>query len=209
MLRTQIRALLHAANGKPLDILVPMVTDCQEFKQAKQMINVELNRLRNTQFTAPSTLRVGAMIEVPSLLFELDQLLPLTDFVSIGSNDLVQFLTAADRDNARVARRYDAISAPRMRAFKTIADAAKKHGKPLTMCGELAGRPIESLALMAVGIERLSMAASSVGQIKELVLSLDLAQLRAQMATALDEDQGDLDVREFLYALADRQGLPL
>ncbi len=209
LLRTQIRALLHAANGKPLDILVPMVTDCQEFKQAKQMINVELNRLRNTQFTAPSTLRVGAMIEVPSLLFELDQLLPLTDFVSIGSNDLVQFLTAADRDNARVARRYDAISAPRMRAFKTIADAAKKHGKPLTMCGELAGRPIESLALMAVGIERLSMAASSVGQIKELVLSLDLAQLRAQMATALDEDQGDLDVREFLYALADRQGLPL
>lgn len=209
LLRTQIRALFQAANGKPLDILVPMVTDCQEFMAAKQMINIELQRLRNSQFALPSKLRVGAMIEVPSLLFELDQLLPLTDFVSIGSNDLVQFLTAADRDNARVARRYDSIAAPRLRAFKQIADAARRHGKPLTMCGELAGRPIESLALMAVGIERLSMAASSVGQIKELVLSLDLKQVRSQMEAALDQDKGDLDVRGFLYALADRHGLPL
>jgi len=209
LLRTQIRALLQAANGRPLDILVPMVTDCHEFVQAKQMVNVELQRLHNSRFAAPSVLRIGAMIEVPSLLFELDQLLPLTDFVSIGSNDLVQFLTAADRANARVARRYDSISPPRLRAFKHIADAAKRHNKPLTMCGELAGRPIEALALMGVGIERLSMAASSVGQIKELVLSLDLMQIRSQLTAALDNDQGDLDIREFLYALADRQGLPL
>jgi len=209
LLRTQIRALLQAANGRPLDILVPMVTDCREFVEAKQMVNIELQRLRNSQFAAPSELRLGAMIEVPSLLFELDQLLPLTDFVSIGSNDLVQFLTAADRANARVARRYDAISPPRLRAFKHIADAAKRHNKPLTMCGELAGRQIEALALMAVGIERLSMSASSVGQIKELVLSLDLKQLRSQLSEALDGDAGDLDIREFLYALADRQGLPL
>jgi phosphotransferase system enzyme I (PtsP) len=108
-----------------------------------------------------------------------------------------------------VARRYDPISAPRLRAFKHIADAARRHEKPLTMCGELAGRPIESLALMAVGIERLSMAASSVGQIKELVLSLDLKQVRSQMSAALEQDKGDLDIRGFLYALADRQGLPL
>ncbi|MFT6657444.1 MAG: phosphotransferase system enzyme I (PtsP) [Maritalea sp.] len=209
LLRTQIRALLQAANGRPLDILVPMVTDCREFVEAKQMVNVELKRLHNSNFAAPCELRIGAMIEVPSLLFELDQLLPLTDFVSIGSNDLVQFLTAADRANARVARRYDAISPPRLRAFKHIADAARRYQKPLTMCGELAGRPIEALALMAVGIERLSMAASSVGQIKELVLSLDLMQIRAQLTDALDNDQGDLDIREFLYALADRQGLPL
>lgn len=209
LLRTQIRALLQAANGRPLDILVPMVTDCREFVEAKQMVNVELKRLHNSNFAAPCELRIGAMIEVPSLLFELDQLLPLADFVSIGSNDLVQFLTAADRANARVARRYDAISPPRLRAFKHIADAARRYQKPLTMCGELAGRPIEALALMAVGIERLSMAASSVGQIKELVLSLDLMQIRAQLTDALDNDQGDLDIREFLYALADRQGLPL
>jgi len=209
LLRTQIRALLQAANGRPLDILVPMVTDCSEFAQARKMVDVELARLKNSAFAMPSELRVGAMIEVPSLLFELDQLLPLADFVSIGSNDLVQFLTAADRANATVARRYDAIAAPRLRAFKHIADAAKRHNCPLTMCGELAGRPIEALALMAIGIERLSMSASSIGQIKELVLSLDLMQLRGQIAEALDNDRGDLDVRDFLYALADRQGLPL
>src|SRR5690606_5365375 len=99
----------------------------------------------------PSQLELGAMVEVPSLLFELDQLLPEADFVSIGSNDLVQFLTAADRANPRVSKNYDPIGLPRLRAIRLVVDAALRHNKPVTMCGELAGRPIEALALMAIG----------------------------------------------------------
>ncbi|WP_424984165.1 phosphoenolpyruvate--protein phosphotransferase [Maritalea sp. S77] len=209
LIRTQIRALLQAANGRDLDILVPMVTDAEEFREARKVLDVELSRLDNAGYKRPNKLRFGAMIEVPSLLFELDHLLPMTDFVSIGSNDLVQFLTASDRANARVVRRYDPIAIPRLRAFKHVADAAKRHNVPLTMCGELAGRPIEALALMAIGIDRLSMAASSIGQIKELVLSLDLQAIRGQICAALDEGGDPLVIRDLIYDLADRQHLPL
>src|SRR5690606_890407 len=104
LLRIQIRALLKAANGGPMKILVPMVTDAWEFKQTRQVLNLELERLRRAGEPVPSKLELGAMIEVPSLLWELDQILPDADFVSIGSNDLVMFLTAADRANPRVSK---------------------------------------------------------------------------------------------------------
>src|SRR5690606_26785901 len=162
LLRTQVRALLQAARGTPLKILVPMVTETSEFVRVKRFILREFDKLPRLGFAQPEKLEIGAMIEVPSLLFELDRLLPETDFVSIGSNDLIQFLTAADRANPRVARNYDAIEVPRLRALKLIVDAAATHGKPLTMCGELAGRPIEALALLSIGMTRLSMGSSSV-----------------------------------------------
>ncbi|MFN3500534.1 MAG: putative PEP-binding protein, partial [Pannonibacter indicus] len=123
LLRTQIRALLQAAKGRPLKVLVPMVTETFEFKLTKQVIVKEVERLKRAGYPAPSTLEVGVMVEVPSLLFELDQIMPEADFVSIGSNDLVQFLTAADRANPRVSKAYDPIALPRLRAIRLVVDA--------------------------------------------------------------------------------------
>ena len=147
------------------------------------------------------------MIEVPPLLYELDHLLPEADFVSIGSNDLVQFLTASDRGNDRVAKRYDPIAIPRLRALKHIVDMAKRYDVPLTMCGELAGRPIEALALMSIGMTRLSMGPPSVGPIKEMVLGLELAPIRASVNAALSVGAEGVSIRELLTDWVARQGV--
>ena len=175
LLRIQIRALLKAANGGPMKILVPMVTDAWEFRQTRLVVNKELERMKHAGQTVPSKLELGAMIEVPSLLWELDQVLPEADFVSIGSNDLVMFLTAADRGNKRVAKAYDPIALPRLRALKHIVDMARRYDVPLTMCGELAGKTVEALALLSIGMTQLSMSPPSIGPIKEMILGLDLA----------------------------------
>src|SRR5215217_2336960 len=113
------------------------------------------------------------MVEVPSLLFQLDELLERADFLSVGSNDLVQFLYAADRGNSLVASRFDPISAPVLRALKDIADRAHAHGKPVTLCGEMASKPLGALALIALGYRSLSLTASAVGPVKAMVLDLD------------------------------------
>lgn len=207
LLRTQVRALLQASAGLPLKLLVPMVTETVEFLKVKRFILREVERLPRLGIAPPTTLEIGAMIEVPSLLFELDHLLPETDFISIGSNDLIQFLTAADRANPRVARNYDAIGRPRLRALKLIVDAAAKFGKPVTMCGELAGRPVEALALLSIGMTRLSMGASSIGPIKEMVLGLDLAALRAEMNHYLENGETDGSAREVLTEFAERHSI--
>ncbi|MEO8883070.1 MAG: putative PEP-binding protein, partial [Devosia sp.] len=209
LLRTQIRALLMAADGRPLKILVPMVTETSEFRQTRLVVNKEIERLQRSGQKVPAKLELGAMIEVPSLLFELDQLLPEADFVSIGSNDLVQFLTAADRSNPRVAKSYDPIAMPRLRVFRHIVAEAKRFSVPLTMCGELAGKPIEALALMSIGMTRLSMGPPSIGPIKEMVLALDLEPIRRSVSSALLEGADGVPIRELLTEWVDRQNLPI
>jgi phosphotransferase system enzyme I (PtsP) len=209
LLRTQIRALLQAARGRPLKILVPMVTETFEFRQTKSVIAKEVERLRRAGHPVPSQIEVGAMVEVPSLLFELDQILPEADFVSIGSNDLVQFLTAADRANPRVSKNYDPIALPRLRAIRLVVDAAARHGKPVTMCGELAGRPMEALALMAIGMTKLSMGPASIGPIKELVLNVELKPIQDAVARALSDGANGVSIRELLTEWVDKQNLPM
>ncbi len=209
LLRTQIRALLQAAKGRPLKVLVPMVTETFEFKLTKQVICKEMDRLKRSGYPVPSVLEVGAMVEVPSLLFELDQIMPEADFVSIGSNDLVQFLTAADRANPRVSKAYDPIALPRLRAIRLVVDAAARHGKPVTMCGELAGKPMEALALMAVGMTRLSMGPASIGPIKEMILNLELKPVQAAVAEALSAGANGQTIRALLTEWAEKQNLPL
>lgn len=209
LLRTQVRALLTAADGGPMTILVPMVTETWEFVETKRVIKLELDRLIRSGATPPSVLKVGAMIEVPSLLWELDRVLPECDFVSIGSNDLIMFLNAADRANQRVAKAYDPIGLPRLRALRHIVDMARRYSVPITMCGELAGRPIEALALMAIGMTRLSMSPPAIGPIKEMVMGLELEPVRAAVAAALGEGQYGVEIRELLLDLADKQGLAI
>ena len=126
----------------------------------------------------PKRVAIGAMIEVPCLLFELDALMKKVDFVSVGSNDLMQFMYAADRTNARVGSRYDALSPAPLRALKSLVKAAKKHDVPLTLCGEMAGNPIDAMALIALGFRSLSMAPASIGPIKTMILSLHAGRVR-------------------------------
>lgn len=209
LLRIQIRALLQAANGRPLKILVPMVTDAWEFRETRVVVNKELDRLRHAGEKVPEKLELGAMIEVPSLLWELDHLLPEADFVSIGSNDLVMFLTAADRANPRVSKSYDPIALPRLRALRHIVDMARRYNVPLTMCGELAGRPIEALALMSIGMTRLSMSPPSIGPIKEMVMSLELEPVKKSVSAALLGGSDGVGIRELLLDWAERQNLPV
>jgi len=207
LLRTQVRALLTAADGGPMKILVPMVTETWEFVETKRVVKLELERLIRSGQTPPSKLEIGAMIEVPSLLFELDHVLPEADFVSIGSNDLIMFMNAADRTNSRVAKAYDPIGLPRLRALRHIVDMARRYNVPITMCGELAGRTIEALALMAIGMTRLSMSPPAIGPIKEMVMSMELKPIQAAVAAALGEGQYGVGIRELLMDLAAKQGL--
>jgi len=209
LLRTQVRALLLAANGRPLKILVPMVTETFEFTQTRMVVHKEVERLRRAGKPVPSRLELGVMVEVPSLLFELDQLLPEADFVSIGSNDLVQFLTASDRSNPRVAKNYDPIGIPRLRAIRLIVDAARRYNIPITMCGELAGRPLEALALMAIGMTRLSMGPASIGPIQELVLNLDLRPIQLAVGAALSDGSDGVSIRQLLQEWVEKQNLPV
>src|SRR5690242_20885489 len=127
--------------------MFPMISTVEEFDQAKELVERELTHLRRHAHKLPDQVEVGSMVEVPSLLFQLDELLERVDFLSVGSNDLMQFLYAADRGNMRVASRFDILSAPVLRALKDIADRAAVHGKPVALCGEMASQPLGAMAL--------------------------------------------------------------
>ena len=173
LLRLQLRALIAATNGRELHVMFPLVASVDEFRTARALVDHEVAWARRRGRPAPSSLRVGAMIEAPSLIWHLDALLPMTDFVSIGTNDLMQYLFAADRGNPRVADRYDPLSPPALRALKTISDACSESGTPVSVCGEMAGRPLEAFVLIALGYNRLSMPPGGIGPVKQMVLSCD------------------------------------
>ena len=183
LFRTQIRALLRAAQGRELRIMLPMIADVAELVAARSLIDKEVLILKRHGRPEPKRLLVGAMIEVPSLLWQLDRVLPLADFASVGSNDLMQFLFAADRGNMRVADRFDRLNPAALKALACIVEAAERHQVPLTLCGEMAGRPLEAMAVIGLGFRSISMAPASLGPVKAMILSLDAGDLR----TRLDE----------------------
>jgi phosphotransferase system, enzyme I, PtsP len=207
LLRTQVRALLRAAAGRELRLLLPMVTAVGEVDLARAMIVREADLLQRRGLTGPANVLLGAMIEVPSLLFELDALLPRVDFVSVGSNDLLQYFFAADRNNTRVAARYDTLSAPPLRALAGIAQAARRHNRPLSLCGEMAGRPLEAMALIGLGFRSISMAPVSVGPVKSMALSLDVGALERWLETNLHASEGNL--RAGLKRFAEEHGVEI
>jgi phosphotransferase system enzyme I (PtsP) len=207
LFRTQIRALLRAAQGRELRVMLPMISEVAEMKTARALIDKEFLLLKKHGRPEPSNVMVGAMIEVPALLWQLDSLLPLADFVSVGSNDLVQFLFAADRGNDRVADRFDALSPAVLRALGQIAEAAKRHETPLTLCGEMAGRPLEAMALVGLGFRSISMAPASVGPVKAMILSLDAGALRERLDALMSE--GKTSLREDLKRFAAESGVKL
>ncbi len=173
LLRMQLRALIAAVAGRPLSVMFPLVATVEEFRAARALVDREAAWAVRRGRPAPSRLEVGAMIEAPSLIWHLDALLPLTDFVSVGTNDLMQYLFAADRGNPRTAERYDPLSPPALRALKRIRDACFDSGTPVSVCGEIAGRPLEAFALIGLGFDRLSMPPAGVGPVKKMILSCD------------------------------------
>jgi phosphotransferase system enzyme I (PtsP) len=209
LLRTQLRALLRAAGSRALKIMFPMVSTVQEFDQAKDLVERELTHLRRHGHKLPDAVEVGSMVEVPSLLYQLDELLERVDFLSVGSNDLVQFLYAIDRGNPRVAGRFDALSAPVLRALKDIADKAAVHRKPVTLCGELASQPIGALALIALGYRSLSLTPSAVGPVKAMLLELDSRKIAAFLRPLIDKPSGSVHIREQIEKFAADNGLQI
>ena len=209
LLRTQLRALLRAAGGRALKIMFPMIATVGEFDQAKELVERELTHLRRHGHKLPAQVEVGSMVEVPSLLYQLDELLEHADFLSVGSNDLVQFLYAVDRGNPRVSGRFDPLSAPVLRALKYIADKGRAHGKPVTLCGELASQPIGALALVAIGYRALSVTPSAVGPVKAMLLDLDCRKTAAFLCSLVEKSSGGVQIRAQLEKFAADHGLQM
>ena len=205
LLRTQIRALLRAAAGAELRVMIPMVSEAVEMDAVRALVDKERGILLAKGYEAPKRVQLGAMIEVPGLLFELDALMKRSDFVSVGSNDLMQFLFAADRTNARVGSRYDPLSPAPLRALKALVKAAKKHNVPLTLCGEMAGRPIEALALIGLGFRSLSMSPASIGPVKTMILSTHAGRVSAHLETLLRKSAPN--IRESLNNFAKSESI--
>ncbi|AXS42020.1 phosphoenolpyruvate--protein phosphotransferase [Breoghania sp. L-A4] len=207
LLRTQIRALLRAASGRELKLMFPMVSDVSEFEQAKVLVERELRHLGRHKHRPPDKVRLGVMLEVPSLLYQLEDLFQAVDFVSVGSNDLFQFFNAVDRGNTRVAERFDPLNVSFLRALKKIVDEANGAHVPVTLCGEMAGKPLEAMALLALGYRDISMSPSSIGPVKAMLLKLDIGRLRARLLPRLEPGSGAVNIRQLLRTFADEHGV--
>jgi phosphotransferase system enzyme I (PtsP) len=192
LMRAQARALIEASAGKTLRVMFPMVSEPWEFDAAKALFEEQVDWARTTNRRLPRHIEYGAMLEVPSLAEMLDILLPKVDFLSIGTNDLTQFLFAADRADPRLAERYDWLSPAILRFLKRVLDAALAASIPVRICGEMAGRPLEALALVGIGADGFSITPAGVGPVKAMVRSLDAAAIRGRMATLLAKPPKDM-----------------
>ena len=192
LMKVQARALLEAGVGRTLNVMFPMVSEPWEFDEAKALFEGQRKWLTERGKRLPVAVRYGAMLEVPALAEMLDTLLPDLDFLSIGTNDLTQFLFAADRANPRLAERYDWLSPAILKFIARVVAAARAHDVPLGVCGEMGGRPLEAMALIGLGIERLSITPAAVGPVKAMIRSLDAAALRHEMTAMLQQKQRSL-----------------
>jgi phosphotransferase system enzyme I (PtsP) len=192
LMKSQARSLLEAAAGRTLNVMFPMVSEPWEFDTAKLVFDEQLDWLRKQRKPLPEDIRYGAMLEVPALAEVLDELLPRLKFMSIGTNDLTQFLFAADRANPKLAERYDWLSPAILRFLARVVRGTAGHEIDLAVCGEMGGRRLEALALLGIGIRRLSITPASVGPIKELVRKVDLAEITAAMQTWLASPPPDM-----------------
>ena len=182
LMKAQARALIEASAGRVLRVMFPMISEPWEYEEARGLIEEQLEWARKSKRKLPSRVEFGAMLEVPSLAEMLDQLLPRVDFLSIGTNDLTQFLFAADRADPRLAERYDWLSPAILRFLqarpRSPRDAANV---PVRLCGEMGGRPLEAMALIGIGAENFSITPAAVGPIKAMVRSLDAGAVRQRL----------------------------
>jgi phosphotransferase system enzyme I (PtsP) len=200
---------LRAGGGRALRIMFPMISEVAEFDSAKALVERELTYLRQHGHTLPERIDIGTMVEVPALLYQLDELLKKVDFISVGSNDLFQFLFAVDRGNAKVSERFDTMSAPILRVLREIAQKSNVAKKSLSLCGEMASKPIGALALIAMGYRSLSLSATALGPVKAMVIDLDAKKAEAMLGPLLDAPSGSVSIRQKLTEFAEAEGLAL
>ncbi len=199
LLRQQLRAMIKATEGQVLRVMFPMIASIAEFDAAHRIFRLELDRHIRDGGKAPRTVKIGTMLEVPSLLWQLEGLCKRVDFISIGTNDLMQFMFAADRGNTRLANRYDTLSAPVLKMIRDVVRACAGAGVEVSVCGEMAGKPHDALALLAVGCRNLSMSASSIGAVRAIIRSATLRDVESFVLGALNSDDSSLreSFREF------------
>ncbi len=200
LLRSQMKAFLKAASGRELDVMFPMISSYHEFMEAKETLLLEYEKQKKNGEKLPSKLNIGLMIEVPSVMFELDEILKEADFISVGTNDLAQFTFASDRTNQRLADRYDVLSAPFLKVMKNIASKAKEHNVLCSVCGEMASVPVEAMALIGLGFTRFSSAGSAFASIKKMVRSVNVSEVADYVETLLNSNQKTLRPQLFAYA---------
>jgi phosphotransferase system enzyme I (PtsP) len=209
LLRTQLRAMLRAAAGIELKLMVPMVTEVSEIAAVRELLQKEVQHLSRFGHGLPRKLQFGAMVEVPALLWQLDELMAAVDFVSVGSNDLFQFAMAVDRGNARVSDRFDPLGKPFLRILREIVRAGERNNTPVTLCGELAGKPISAMALLGIGFRSVSMSPASIGPVKAMLLGLDVEALAKVVNQVLDDIHTTTPIREVLVHFAASNNIPL
>jgi phosphotransferase system enzyme I (PtsP) len=192
LMKAQARALIEASAGKVLRVMFPMVSEPWEYEEARAIFEEQVEWAKKAHRKTPSKIEFGAMLEVPSLAEMLDQLLPRLDFISIGTNDLTQVLFAADRSDPRLAQRYDWLSPAILRFLKRVLDAARAAGVPARICGEMAGRPLEAMALVGIGAESFSITPAGVGPVKAMVRSLDAGAVRTRLGQLLAKPPKDM-----------------
>jgi len=205
MLRQQLRALIIASAGRRLQIMFPMVAEVAEFEAARAILEIELERARTRGASLPSIVKAGVMVEVPSLLFQLPALLARVDFLSVGTNDLAQFLFASDRGNPRLSDRYDTLAPALLRALREIARTAAGHGVPVSVCGEMAGQTLDAMALVGLGMRSLSMNSGGIGPVRAMLRTLELGPLEEFMQRKIDTPVHSL--RGTLRAFARDRGI--
>jgi phosphotransferase system enzyme I (PtsP) len=184
-----------------------MVAEYSEFLAAKAVVERAKSVLQSRGCKLPVAVKLGTMIEVPALLWQLDVLLREVDFVSIGSNDLVQFLFACDRGHARLQGRYDVLHPAVLSLVREVARKAQAYGVPVNLCGEMAGRPIEAMALIGVGLQSISMAPAAVGPVKSMILALDQRKFSAFLEPLLSGAHRSL--RPDIERFAQENGIPV
>ncbi len=209
LLRTQLRAMLRASAGQELRIMLPMVTEVSELRTVRGLLQKEIQRQAKVGEQLPRKLQFGAMLEVPALLWQLDELMQEVDFVSVGSNDLFQFAMAVDRGNARVSDRFDVLGRPFLRILRDIIRAGDRNGTSVTLCGEMASKPLSAMALLGIGYRSVSMSPTAVGPVKAMLLALDVDKLSAMLHATLDDTKDQTPVREMLTAFAAENGVPV
>ena len=209
LLRTQFRAMMRATDGAELRLMLPMVSSAAEIDQARAMFDRERDNLMKRGGRGPKAVLFGVMLEVPSLLFDFEAVLKRVDFISVGSNDLMQFMFAVDRENKLVATRFDPLHPAMLRVLTRIVREADAARVSVSICGEMAGRPLEAMALIALGFRTLSMQASSIGPVKAMLRKLDVGAASSALADALVQSGGMTTLRPALLAIAQEQGVPL
>jgi phosphotransferase system enzyme I (PtsP) len=203
---TQVRAMLRANEGiGNLSIMLPMITRLEELQQSMALIQRAHRELLDEGLDTPLP-PIGVMIEVPAAVYQIEAIAKRVDFISVGTNDLTQYLLAVDRNNERVAKIYDSLHPAVLAALVQIKRGAARHGKPVSICGEFAGDPLGAILLLGMGIDSLSMSAGSLLRIKWVIRSFSYQRAREILERALEMEDGR-EVRAMMIEEIERAGI--